>query len=200
MKRSISLRMAILGAALVAIVAGVSVWAFGQDSKDVSTGQFSVGGESTSISVEKYNALTGNPDPTWASCSAANLNDGDGAFCALKVTNLKSSSAIRYNFETLTVNDNDGKGLADKLVTRVLLASSPTTCNAGSVLAGPAPLSSKPGFGDSALGQQAGDRTLAIGGSEWICVKLVADFSGGVPYNSTTSANFRIGADDDGLE
>ena len=79
-------------------------------------------------------------------------------------------------------------------------STGPADCAAGAALTGPAALSTCPRFGESTPGQQPGDRVLAVGEWENLCIELRADFSTGAPLGSTTSATFRIVADDEGLE
>lgn len=93
-------RALIIAAAALAVLVGGIVYGIGQDSKEVTTGQFSVSaGEATSIEVRTYD-LVGNDDPTWASCSASGIVNEQVIYCAFQVHNLKTSSPVRYSLET----------------------------------------------------------------------------------------------------
>lgn len=191
--------LVILGAAL-AVLAGGIVYGIGQDSKEVTTGQFSVSAaEATSIEVRTVD-LAGNDDPAWASCSASGIVAGQVIYCRFQVHNQKTSGPILYSVETTSVDNGDGLGLAGKLVTTFLTPAANGACGNGEEHSTPIPLSGLPRFGNPAPGYQDGDHLLAADEWEVLCVRFYAMFGGGTPYGATTSATFRVVADDEGLE
>ena len=77
-----------------------------------------------------------------------------------------------------------------------LKTSNPCSAEDGAILYGPGPLSGA-AFGDPAQGAQAGDRVLAPGASEQLCIKVELPLSSGnETQNAATVASFVFDAEE----
>jgi hypothetical protein len=184
--------------AALGVAVGSLVLAFTQDSKQTSTGEFSVATENISISLTTLNAATGAADPGWPSCSAANMTNGQTTYCLFRVTNNTTSGAVRYSWRTVSTDNSDGKNLEAAITVTAHLAPNATSCNAAlnNPISTPTPLQLFPGFGNELPGQQAGDRELLALASEHVCLKMVYTQPTPVPFGAKTSAVFGVDADD----
>ncbi len=163
--------------------------AFFTDSQDVDGNTFSTG--SVAIGVT----------PATAAITMTNMAPGDTVTAPLTVAN-DGTLAQRYAMLS-TTDAADANFLAAQL--QMTIKSGVTTCsNAGFAATGttvrPAGvLGSTAGtkvIGDAASGAQAGDRTLAAGASEVLCVQVSLPSSTGNSYQGkTTTATFRFDAE-----
>src|SRR5690554_1755729 len=104
-----------------------------------------------------------------------NAAPGDSHFAPLEVTN-SGTLQLRYAIELAGGADSSAL-LLEELTYRVYSGVTPTNCTAGTIGAGSvlgtAVLSSSTHWiGDAAPGEHTGDRTLASGASENLCVEL----------------------------
>jgi spore coat-associated protein N len=98
---------------------------------------------------------------------------GDVAYGKVPVAN-DGSLELRYAMTSSSTN-TDGKGLASALTATVVATAAGATCDAAAISGGTAIYSgdlSAAAFGDVTAGAQTGDRTLAGGASEALCVKV----------------------------
>ncbi|MFN8147498.1 MAG: TasA family protein [Candidatus Nanopelagicales bacterium] len=114
---------------------------------------------------------------------------GDVAYGKVPVAN-DGSLELRYAM-TSSSSNTDGKGLASSLTATVVPTAAGATCDAAAITGGTAIYSgslASAAFGDTTAGAQAGDRTLAGGASEALCVKIAfpANAANGV-QGATTS-------------
>ena len=129
--------------------------------------------------------------PGTAAISAGNMAPGDDEFGNVRIENTGSLQA-RYSVEA-SADDPDTKGLRTQLRISAYSGVSPLNCAAGNVAGGtleggPTDLSTTFDLvGDSAQGDQAGDRTLAAAGSENLCFRVSLPLSTGNAYQDATS-------------
>lgn len=114
---------------------------------------------------------------------------GDVAYGKVPVSN-DGSLELRYAMTSSSTN-TDGKGLASAMTATVVATAAGATCNAAAITGGTAIYTgalSAAAFGSATAGQQTGDRVLAGGSSEALCVKvsLPANASNGI-QGATTS-------------
>ena len=115
---------------------------------------------------------------------------GDVAYGKVPVAN-DGSMELRYAMSSSSTNV-DTKGLAAALSTTIVAISSDATCNAAAISGGTAIYSgalASAALGSRAVGAQTGDRVLAAGTSEALCVAvaLPSDASNGVQGATTTT-------------
>ena len=139
--------------------------------------------------------------PTTAAITMANMAPGDSVTAALTVSNT-GTLAMRY--AVLSTSDaTDSNFLAAQL--QLTIKSGVTTCTTagfaatGIVAYGPGVLGSTTGtkvVGDAATGAQTGDRPLAAGASEPLCMQVTLPLATGNTYqNKTTTATLRFDAE-----
>jgi hypothetical protein len=123
---------------------------------------------------------------------ATGMLPGDVRGGTLTVANV-GADPLRYALVSVS-NDPDRKGLRDVLVTDVRAEGSGCTAFDGAILYS-GPLVGA-GFGDPTGGQQAGDRLLAGGQQERICVRVELPISAGNTYQrSLTETTFTVVAE-----
>lgn len=130
-------------------------------------------------------------DATDFAVDAGNAAPGDSHFAPLEITN-SGTLQLRYAVE-LTGSEDSAAALLDELTYRVYSGVTPANCTAGTIAAGTvlgsAVLSNGTHWiGDVAAGEQAGDRTLASGASENLCVELEFDIDAGDDVQGATAA------------
>jgi hypothetical protein len=162
----------------VALLAAVSLLTIGAGS--ISLAQFTDSASSTWSFTAGTIDVNTNPA---VFTSISNMMPGDTNTQALTVTNAGSGD-LRYALSTVATNalghqlqltikaQDAGGGCAAFTGTSVLAA---TTLNGA-------------GFGSSAQGAQAGDRTLAAGASEVLCFRVSLALSTGNAFQGATSA------------
>ena len=133
--------------------------------------------------------------PGSAVVSFSNMAPGDSVIAVLVLTN-NDSTELRYAMTTSATNA-DGKNLAGQLLVTIRLkTSNPCSAEDGAILYGSGPLSGA-AFGDPAQGAQAGDRVLAPGASEQLCIKVELPLSSGnETQNAATVASFVFDAEE----
>lgn len=163
---------------IVALLAAVSLLTIGAGS--ISLAQFTDSASSTWSFTAGTIDVNTNPA---VFTSISNMMPGDTNTQALTVTNAGSGD-LRYALSTVATNalgnqlqltikaQDAGGGCAAFTGTSVLAA---TTLNGA-------------GFGSSAQGAQAGDRTLAAGASEVLCFRVSLALSTGNAFQGATSA------------
>ncbi len=179
---------------LIGALGAVSLGA-GQLSLAVFTDQETVSGTFSSGSVMlddvKIDALT---------LSTAGMVPGDSVTDDVVVEN-DGSVQFRYALST-TSTDPDGNALRDVLTLTVkeLDVTTPgTPCDdfdGASVLAATVLGASGTGFGDPAVGAQAGDRVLAAAANETLCFRVTLPSGTGNAYQAaTTTTTFTFDAE-----
>ena len=140
-------------------------------------------------------------DPTTTALTAGNMAPGDSIYGTVKVSNI-GTLPMRYAV-TSSATNADTKALASQL--QMTVKSGVSTCdNAGfasgtvlynaGVLGGLA--SAVNILGDPTTGAQAGDRTLAAGTNETLCVKVTLPTATSNAYQgATTTATFTFSAE-----
>lgn len=129
--------------------------------------------------------------PGTAAFSAGNMAPGDERFGNVHVDNAGSLQA-RYSVAA-SADDPDTKALRTQLRLSVYENVTPAACGLGDVsggnlLAGPSDLSTSGDVvGDSAPGDQAGDRTLAAAAGENLCFRVALPLSTGNAFQNATS-------------
>lgn len=137
--------------------------------------------------------------PTVALVTDPTMAPGDEQTGALTVTN-EGSMELRYAVTSTVSND---EALARQLDLTVKAGVSDCTTGGfdadGTVVYGPGDLGSAAGLailGDPAQGQQAGDRTLASGGGETLCLNVALPLSTDETFSDqTTTADFAFVAE-----
>jgi spore coat-associated protein N len=137
--------------------------------------------------------------PTTAAVTLNPMAPGDVVTAPLNVQNV-GSLAFRYNMSSTTTGSATLNGQLDMTVKTGV--ASCTTANfgaSGTVVYGPADLGSAGGtaiFGNPAAGADAGDRTLAAGANEDLCIQVSLPLSTGNAFqNLTTDATFTFNAE-----
>lgn len=156
----------------------------------------------TDSSVSASNVLTtGTIDiassPASGSLTISNMMPGDSVTAPITITN-SGSDPLRYALTTTTTN-TDAKNLATNLTTNIKVGV--TTCTtagfgaSGTAVVGPLNLDTLD-FGNSAQGAQAGDRTLANGASEVLCIQATLPLAAAnTLQNATTTATLTFNAE-----
>lgn len=139
--------------------------------------------------------------PATSALGIANMAPGGDQVSAITVANTGSLSQ-RYSV-VATADNTDGKNLSGAL--RTTIKTGVTNCTAagfdttGTTLYGPGVLGTTTGLnvvGDPEQGQQTGDRTLAAGASEALCVKVVLPSTAGNSLQAAgTTASFKFDAE-----
>lgn len=140
--------------------------------------------------------------PTTAAVTLTNMAPGDTVTAPLTVAN-DGSLQYRYSLvSTATSSTPDLAAQLDLTVKTGITAANCTTANfgaSGTVAYGPGDLGSTGGtaiFGSAAQGQQTGDRTVAAGASEVLCVQVTLPTTTGNTYQAkTTTATFTFDAE-----
>jgi hypothetical protein len=129
--------------------------------------------------------------PGTAALSAGNMAPGDDIYGNVNVDNT-GSLRLRYALSA-SADDPDTKGLRSQLRISAYSGVSPLNCAAGNVAGGtleggPTALGSPSVlFGDTAPGDQAGDRTLSASSSENLCMRVSLPLATGNAYQNSTS-------------
>lgn len=162
--------------------------AFFTDSQAVGNNTFSTG------SVDL--AAT----PATAAVTLANMAPGDTVTAPLTVAN---NGTLQYRYSLLSTATSSTPELAAQL--DLTVKTGVTTCTTagfggtGTVQYGPADLGSVAGvkvLSDAAPGAQTGDRVLAAGASEVLCVQVTLPNATGNTYQGkTTTATFNFDAE-----
>jgi camelysin-like metallo-endopeptidase len=163
---------------IVALLAAVSLLTIGAGS--ISLAQFT----DTTSATWSFTAGTIDISTNPTVFSAVNdMMPGDNATQALTVTN-GGTGDLRYAMSTTATN-----ALGDQLTLTIKTEDAGGGCAAfsgTSVLAATA--LDGAGFGSSAQGANAGDRTLAAGASEVLCFRVSLALSTGNTFQGTSSA------------
>ncbi len=178
----VALAVSVLG--VTTVVTG----AYFTDQQDITGNTFSTG------SVD----LSATPATAVVTLSA--MAPGDTVTAPLTVSN---AGTLAYRYALLSTVTASTPDLAAQL--DLTVKTGVTTCTTagfsatGTALYGPNDLGSTAGtkiFGDAAQGAQTGDRTLAAGGSEILCVQVSLPSSTGNTYQTkTTTATLRFDAE-----
>jgi hypothetical protein len=174
-------RMAFVLAGLLVLVGGAAASA----SSDLFPGGRPTRGLSGAVTLE---------------LPAADLIPG-GTTRTARVVENTTAATIRYAL-TSASTDTDGAGIRDALRVRITTPAR-TAGNGGSCDAGAAstlyegPLgAATAGFGDAALGQQAGDRELAPGDREILCFEVTTPLGLGNEFQgATTSTTWQVASE-----
>ena len=153
--------------------------------------------DSTSISASPFTTGTVKlaAAPASSALSIGNMAPGGDKVSPINVSNT-GSLAERYSV-TATAENADGKNLSAAL--RATIKTGVTNCTEagfdadGTVIYGPGSVGTPAGVsvvGDPAQGQQTGDRILAAGASETLCVKVLLPSTAG---NSLQAASTTVG-------
>lgn len=154
--------------------------------------------DTTSISASPFTTGTVklSAAPVSSALSIGNMAPGGEKVSPISVANA-GSLAERYSV-TATAENADGKNLSAAL--RATIKTGVANCTEagfntdGTVIYGPGSVGTPAGLavvGDPAQGQQAGDRVLAAGASETLCVRvLLPSTAGNSLQASTTTVGF----------
>jgi len=188
---STMMKLMISGVVLTGVVglASVGVLARFTDTDDVTGNLFTA--KTISLTVDDYTAVV----------SVTDMMPGDVVTAPLVVTNAAGSEALRYSISSVAT-DSGAFDLKDQLVFTVktidvTLPATPCDNFDGTQLY-TGDLDSTAGkiVGDSAQGAQAGDRSLAIGASETLCLRVSLPLATGNDYkDTTTTATFTFDAE-----
>jgi hypothetical protein len=179
---------AVVGVTLVGLSSLVT-GAFFTDSDSVGANTFTTGTVALGVS------------PATAAITLTGMAPGDAVTAPITVSN-NGSLALRYAV-TSTTDGTDNNFLAAQL--QMTIKTGVTTCTnagfsgSGSAVYGPGVLGSTTGtnvVGNPAQGAQAGDRTVAAGGNETLCVQVTLPTSTGNTYQGkTTTATFAFNSE-----
>jgi hypothetical protein len=177
-------RRRLIGLAVL-VLAVTSMW-MGSLSLALFTDQESVAAAFSSGTVAlddvKIDSLT---------LTTSGLVPGDTVTDAVEVEN-DGSVDLRYALSTATT-DPDGKGLRDVLVLTVKAADVTTPAvpcddfDGSTLVAATALGASGAGFGDASQGADPGDRTLAGGANEVLCVRVALPLATGDAYQAASA-------------
>ena len=136
--------------------------------------------------------------PGTAIVSMSSMMAGDSATGPVTVTNT-GTGALRYTIKSTTTENTLAGQLTLTVKSGVATCDTANFAASGAVLYGPAALGSATGInvvGDPAAGSQAGDRPLAAGASEVLCMQVTLPLSTDSTYqNRTTTATFDFSAE-----
>lgn len=139
--------------------------------------------------------------PTTALVAFSGMVPGDAVTDDLVVANVAGSAALRYAISS-TATNTDAKGLKDQLVLTIKtidVTSPGTPCNdfdGTQLYTGDLDSTAGQLVGDSTQGAQAGDRALAVAGSETLCFRVSLPLSTGAAFqNAATTATFTFSAE-----
>jgi predicted ribosomally synthesized peptide with SipW-like signal peptide len=181
----------IMSLAVVSLGSGAVTLALFTDQQTVAGNTFTAG------------TVTLGANPASALITYSAMAPGDVVTAPLTVTNT-GTLALRYSGTSLATNA-DTKGLAAALV--LVIKSGVTTCTTAGfgtdgtavytgILGAVAPAPATKLFGDSASGQQAGDRPLAASANEVLCFQATLPITtGNALQASTTTATFTFDAE-----
>lgn len=174
------LRVALLASAILMAGGIASTLALFTDSETVDGNAFSTGSIDLTLA------------PVTAVLTASALMPGDSVNGTLVVTN-SGTAQLRYAMSTVASN-LDGLGLAGQLSLTIReLGTSCAVFDGTVVHAGPLGTAA---FGSPAAGAQAGDRTLAAGVSETLCLRATLPLlTGNAFQNAATTATFTFDAE-----
>ena len=124
--------------------------------------------------------------PTSALVTFADMLPGDSTTQLLTVSN-GGTGALRYAMSSAATNA-DAKALRDQIVMTVRAEDAGGGCGAftGAVVAGPMALSAV-AFGAATPGADSGDRTLAFGSSEGLCVRAALPIATGNAFQDAAT-------------
>lgn len=176
----------ILGSVVIAgSLLGSGVSAFFTDTASVGANTFTNGTVDLTTS------------PTTAAISYSNMAPGDVVTNPVTVGNA-GSLAMRYAVSS-TATNTDSKGLKDQLALTIKTEDSGGGCSAftgTSLYTGDLDSTAGKLIGDSATGAQAGDRTVAAGANEVLCVRATLPSGTGNAFQgATTTATFSFDAE-----
>ncbi len=163
-ERRMGRTMAVIGLAVIGLGTIASSALF-TDSANVSNNSFTNG----TVDIAT--------DPASTALSAGNMAPGDTVYGTVKVSN-SGTLALRYAM-TSSATNADSKALASQL--QMTIKSGVSTCDAAGFSAGSTVYNAgvlgglgaaAAVIGDTATGQQSGDRTLAAGTDETLCVRV----------------------------
>ena len=179
---------------LTAALAVLSIGA-GQLSLALFTDQESVAGTFSTGSIDLDGAAIAGLTLTTSA-----MMPGDTVTDDVLVSNV-GTAQLRYSLSTASTNA-DGKNLRSVLtltVKTIDVTTPGTPCNdfdGTSVLAATVLGASTAGFGSSAPGAQAGDRTLAAAASETLCFRVsLPSGTGGAYQSASTTTTFTFDAE-----
>ena len=185
-RRRLAATLTICGLAFVGI-GQLSTGAWFSDSGNANL-QFTTGAVQVQLAGDAAAVASRHNSRNLTLKSVNNMAPGDTKFFAIDVQNV-GSLQMRYSLtgvSTDTATPNGGK-LSDQL-TYTVYAVDTANCNKAGVATASALASDKIGtattklFGDSAIGAQAGDRTVDPAADEWLCVQ--ADLPGPTTDNT----------------
>lgn len=139
--------------------------------------------------------------PTSALVQFSGMLPGDTTTAPITVTNNAGSAALRYAVSSSATNA-DAKGLKDQLVLTVKtvdVTTPGTPCDnfdGTQLYTGDVDSTAGKIVGDGTQGAQAGDRALAVSGSEVLCFRVNLPLSTGNAFKlATTTATFTFDAE-----
>jgi camelysin-like metallo-endopeptidase len=188
-RRAVAATLVVLAALAGVMAIGVS--ALFTDSQSVGANNFTTG------SID----LTASPASS--AISYANMMPGDTVTSPLTVSNPANSTNQTFRYSMVsTTTENTLAGQLDLTVKVAPTAAACTTANFGTLPAaiyGPADLGSTGGtnvIGNPAQGQQTGDRSLANGASEVLCLQANLPLATGNAFQAlSTTATFGFQAE-----
>ena len=178
--------MAVVGLAATTLT-GLATGAFFTDTQAITANAFTTGTVKLGVT------------PATAAVTAGNLAPGDNMYGQVTVSN---TGTLSERYSVLGTSDaTDNNFLAAQL--QLTIKTGVTSCTAAgfgaagsAVVSGPTPFGSTTGtklLGDAATGTQAGDRTLAAGATENLCIQVSLPSVTGNPYQGkSTTAVFRF--------
>ena len=177
---------AVLGSLVIAgSLLGSGVSAFFTDTASVGANTFTSGTVDLTTS------------PTTAAISYSGMAPGDVVTNPVTVSNA-GSLAMRYALSSVATN-TDSKGLKDQLALAIKAEDAGGGCSAftgTSLYSGDLDSTAGKLIGDSATGAQAGDRSLAAGISEVLCVRATLPSGTGNAFQgAATTATFTFDAE-----
>lgn len=165
--------------ARVVASAGVLVGGMWGSSLALFTGQASSAGSFTTGKVD----IAASPSSP-AALTVSNMAPGDVATAPVTVTN-SGTLDLRYAIST-SATGALVPALTGTIKTGVSDCSLSGFASSGTVVAGPVALGSL-AVGNPATGAQTGDRDLAAGASDILCVQVALPVTAGDAYESTTA-------------
>lgn len=177
--------LAVVGLAATTLT-GLTTGAFFTDTQTIPGNAFTTGTVKLGVT------------PATAAVTTGNMAPGDSIYGQVVVTN---TGSLSERYAVLSTSDaTDANFMAAQL--QMTVKTGVTTCTAtgfgatGTVAYGPSVFGSTTGtkvIGDAATGQSTGDRTLAAGVSENLCVQVSLPTTTGNTYQAkTTTAVFRF--------
>jgi spore coat-associated protein N len=180
-RRRLILALIVVAVALVGVTSAVT-GAFFTDTKSITANTFTTGTVKLGVG------------PTSAAITFANMAPGDTVTSPITVSN---TGSLSERYAVLSTSDvTDANFLAAQL--QMTIKSGVTTCTTGgftatgAVIYNAGVLGSTAGskvIGDAAQGAQAGDRVLASGTSETLCVQVTLPMATGNAYQGATTTD-----------